>query len=248
MKSRTIVVLAAVALLVLLWAMGNAVAGPIRQGQTVSITTPTPHSEVYLPLVAKNYPTCEETALAWATSEDAVLLRWRWPERCLGEATFRVYRRLPGETFQLLADGITKVTDEGEAIAILGEHWPWIQEKFEVSTIAEFHAAMDDNPLAATLLADARYPVALVLGWGYLDETATPGSTYLYHVEAVGDEVHLVGEAEITAGQITPLEAPNNLQVVQVVSETLKALARLGPGAEEPQGRPQGLLALGCNR
>jgi hypothetical protein len=32
MKSRTIVVLAAVALLVLLWAMGNAVAGPPRQG------------------------------------------------------------------------------------------------------------------------------------------------------------------------------------------------------------------------
>jgi hypothetical protein len=32
MKSRTIVILAAVALLVLLWAMGNAVAGPPRQG------------------------------------------------------------------------------------------------------------------------------------------------------------------------------------------------------------------------
>jgi len=132
--------------------------------------------------------------------------------------SYRVYR-----DGSLLAT-VQRVTDEAQAIAILGSHWPWLQTTYDVSTIAELHAFLDDNPLAELWLADQRYPVALIRGLGYLDDTAAPGSTHTYRVVAnlSGGGQEDVGTVEVHHTGITPLDAPTGLHVVQVVSDTLR--------------------------
>lgn len=177
---------------------------------------------IYLPTTVRNYnPACasEAPVLMWATSEEAVLLRWRQPCGCSGAATFNVYRER-----QLLAADIARITDEATALAMLGPDWAWITARYpEVTTVAELYAMLDDNPLLADQLANTHYRVALVLGRGYLDETATPGATYEYRVEAVQSEgTQLLGPVTITTGQITPLDPPANVQAVTVISPALQ--------------------------
>jgi hypothetical protein len=179
----------------------------------------TSHS-VYLPFISKSYPTCETPALAWATSQNAVLLRWRWPCKCKGQATFNVYRN-----GRLVAQDITRITDAGEATTVLGTDWSWITSHYtDVTTIPELYSKLDGNPLLADQLANTRYRVALVLGLGYLDQAVTPGVSYRYDVEAVmGGQVEPVGSIQILAGLVTPLDPPKNVQAVQVISPILKS-------------------------
>jgi len=178
---------------------------------------------IYLPAVMRTYdPACagEAPVLMWATSEETVLLRWRRGCGCSGAATFNVYRGR-----QLLAADIAKVTDEAAALAMLEPDWAWITAHYpDVTTVAELYAMLDDNPLLADQLANTHYRVAQVLGWGYLDETATPGAPYEYRVEVVQNgEIQLLGPVTITAGQITPLDPPANVRAVDVISPALLA-------------------------
>jgi hypothetical protein len=176
-------------------------------------------STIYLPLVAKSYPQIDPPALGWATGPEGVLLRWRWPHsRTPAPTSYRIYR-----DDALLATA-QRVTDETQAMALLGGHWPWLQTTYDVSTIAELHAFLDDNPLAELWLADQRYPVALVRGLGYLDDTAALGSTHTYRVvaELPGGSQEDMGTVEVPHTGITPLDAPTGLHVVQVVSDTLR--------------------------
>jgi hypothetical protein len=187
----------------------------------------------YLPLVTRDWPYIEKPALAWATSENAVLLRWRWPN-CGGNATFNVSRDR-----HIIAHDIGKITDEAAAIQVLGSDWNWIRERYtDVTTIAGLHAKLAANPLLADQLANTHYRVALVLGWGFMDETAIPGTTYDYRVTKVQNgQSQVAGPVTIVAGQITPLDAPTILQAVAVISSSLQgspdwAMAQLNRKAD----------------
>jgi hypothetical protein len=72
----------------------------------------------YLPGTYSEFTSAEGAALCWATSADAVLLRWRWPEMHRRDATYRVYRG-----GQLLAGDVAPVANEQQALAILGSDW-----------------------------------------------------------------------------------------------------------------------------
>jgi len=172
----------------------------------------------YLPLVMRAWPYVEEPALAWATSESAVLLRWRWPN-CGGNATFNVSRDR-----HIIAHDIGKITGEAAAIQALGPDWNWIRERYtDVTTIAGLHAKLAANPLLADQLANTHYRIALVLGWGFMDETAIPGTTYDYRVTKVQNgQSDVAGPVTLLAGQITPLGAPTGLRAVKVISPALK--------------------------
>ncbi len=228
----------ALILLALLWLIVSAQAGPSDQlsgeGNTNLTSLSSPASEVsplqgytttlYLPLVLHNYPPCESPPLNWASDPGGVLLRWRWPEWCAGPATFRVYRTPPGGTPTLITDTIAPVTDPAQAEAILSDDWPTIQSELDITTTDELHAVRTENPMQAAYLANLRYRVALVYGWGYSDTTAVAGTVYTYSVEAVRQRdgsVVSVGEVVAQAGNITPLSTPTGLTVTQVISEPL---------------------------
>ncbi len=171
----------------------------------------------------------DEPVLMWATGEQGVLLRWRWPSKDAQSGRpaeqpvgYYVYR----DGNLLNSQPITHVTVPTEATAILGSHWGWIQATYtNVTTIAELHDFLNDNRLAEQWLADQRYPVALVRGLGYLDETVTPGDpyTHTYRVEAMllsGPED--VGTVSVKNDGVTPLEPPSVITVTAVVSDALR--------------------------
>ena len=222
-------VLVLVCLLLVLGGTGTSLAKPVPQDDAqvadsgpkvdAAVAWNTAENPIYLPLISNAYPTCEAPVLAWATSQDAVLLRWRWPCKCKGQATFNVYRN--GE---LLAQDITRVTNPVTATNVLSTDWGWLTSHYtDVTTIPELYAKLDGNSLLADQLANTHYRVALILGLGYLDEEATPGATYQYEVEAVvGGQVKSVGSVGIRAGRITPLDPPVNLTATAVISSDLQ--------------------------
>ncbi|MBN2390925.1 MAG: fibronectin type III domain-containing protein, partial [Anaerolineae bacterium] len=224
--SVSVAALALALLLATVNSTGNSPYQPVMAldlNPALAITQPlTLPFHIYLPAVLRTYdPACtgEAPVLMWATSEEAVLLRWRYSCGCGGAATFNVYRER-----QLLTADIARITDEATALAILGPDWAWLTARYpEVTTVAELYAMLDDNPLLADHLVNTHYRVALVLGWGYLDETTIPGATYEYRVEVVhSDGTQLLSPISITAGQITPLDPPANLQAVTVISPALQ--------------------------
>ncbi|RMG46965.1 MAG: hypothetical protein D6718_04595, partial [Acidobacteria bacterium] len=72
--------------------------------------------------------------------------------------------------------------------------------------------ATSSEKAQAALLPDLNYGVALAFGLGWLDETVTPGVTYVYEVWGLDDQgfrVERLGRATATAG------SPPSLQPVQ---------------------------------
>lgn len=191
--------------------------GSPQQVAAVSANTPASYT-VYMPLVLRNAPRCEEPYLAWASSESAILLRWR-TDACTRGAGFRVWRE-----GKVVAQNIRPVTEEAEALALLGSDWAWITSSYpEITSIAQLHAQLANDPLRAEWLANQRYRVAQVLGWAYLDTATLPGLTYTYEVEAVRERVsQSIGSVQVQAGRITPLEAPTGLTTVEVIDHSVR--------------------------
>lgn len=186
-------------------------------------------------------------ALAWATGPAGVLLRWRWPR--VDERSQPVPQPIGYNVYrdgQLLEPSpVSRITDPAEAEALLGSHWAWIQDTYtDVTTIAELHAFLDDNPLAERWLADQRYPVALLRGLGYLDETVLPvdPAPHTYRVEAVfpGKAVDVGDPLTVQNQGVTAIDPPSGLQSTSVISEAL----RRSPDWAEAQRNRQGHAAV----
>ncbi len=170
----------------------------------------------------------DESVVMWATGDQGVLLRWRWPhtdpetgQPAEQPTGYNVYR----DGVLLNTEPITRVTDPRAAEHNLGSHWAWIQATYtDVTTIAELHAFLDGNPLAEHWLADQRYPVALIRGLGYLDGDVLPADpdTHSYRVEALlASGPQEVGTVSIRNDGATPLAPPAPVTLTTTVSDTL---------------------------
>jgi hypothetical protein len=155
------------------------------------------------------------------------LLRWRWPhtDPATGGVApqptgYNVYRN--GERVNTAL--ITYETQTTPFEATMGAHWTWFQATYtDVTTIAEFHTFLDTNPLAEHWLADQRYPIALVRGLGYLDDTAVAATQYAYRVEAiVGGAPSDLGTITVTNQGVTPVTPPLVVTATTVVSDALR--------------------------
>ncbi len=178
---------------------------------------PPPATTYYLPLFYKGpYPI--PPMLAWASGPEGVLLRWRWPKNAPPANAFLIYR--DGKLLMT----VQRVTDEGDAIHLLGnETWDWLKKTYQITTIAELHQFLDENPLVALWLADQQYPVALIRAMGFLDTSALIGRTYTYEVIAqtsLGPKS--LGRLTIHHQGFTLLPAPTGLQNVQVLEDSLQ--------------------------
>jgi plastocyanin len=164
----------------------------------------------------------DSSVLAWATGEPGVLLRWHWPRDEEQPVGYNVYR-----DGSLLNTGvITYITDVTEAKAILGSHWEWLVATYpEVTNVESLHSFLSSNRLAEQWLADQRYPVALVRGLGYLDDSVESGDvhTYTYRAEAVLSAGTMdVGTVTVRHQGVTPLEPPSAVTATVVVSDGLR--------------------------
>ncbi len=170
----------------------------------------------------------DKAALAWATGPAGILLRWRWPHTdpaTSGVAPqpsgYNVYR----DGTKLNATPIAHVTQPIPFEITMGSHWTWFKKAYtDVTTVQAFHRFLDMNPLAEHWLADQRYPIALVRGLGYLDDTAAPSTQYVYRVEAiVGGAPTEVGTITVTNQGITPVAPPSIVTATTVVSDGLRS-------------------------
>ncbi len=173
----------------------------------------------------------------YATAEDRTLVRWYW-DNC-ATASFQVYRSENGAPEVLIAT-VTPETNAVAAAALVNgidPRWPdlaaqagqWVLQADDFSQdtaatgISDLFGFLYSNGLAAVHLTNQYYPLALMLGWGYLDESTTPGVDYTYRVVAPvggpGGTPLEMGSVSLTAGQRTPLVAPTNLVAGQLDEE-----------------------------
>ncbi|MBV7328764.1 hypothetical protein KFU94_10985 [Chloroflexi bacterium TSY] len=160
----------------------------------------------------------DQSALGYATSNDRTLIRWFWTQP--NQPTFRIYRQ-QGAPEQTLAD-VSPIMDEATAIAVLNTtdgRWPALWQQLQVdhgvTSIAELHTFLQENLFAAQQLANQYYPIALVLGWGYLDLDINTDEAATYRVEPL-DGSPILGPMTIKPGQPTPLTAPTGLQALNL--------------------------------
>jgi plastocyanin len=167
--------------------------------------------------------------VTYATSEERTLLRWFWDD--CATANFQVYRSENGAPEMLVAT-VTPQTDALAAEALLNTtdaRWPnlstqarnWILQADDFSQetteteIGDLFDFLYSNGLAGVHLTNQYYPLALMLGWGYVDTAITPGAEYIYRVVAVtggpGGTPLEMGSVKLTAGQRTPMIAPTNV-------------------------------------
>lgn len=190
----------------------------------VSVSAPAAGHRLYLPLTQHIalHTTCrgevDPPTVGWASGDEGALLRWRWPSCYPHPTAYKIYRN------GALLTTVQRVSDEGTAKTLLGDSlWSWLKNTYEVASIAELHAFLDDNAAADLWLADQHYQLALVRGTGYLDTGAQLGQTYRYKITALlpGEIEYLVGKVAVTHNGLTPLPAPTGLQEVQVLDEGL---------------------------
>ncbi len=166
-------------------------------------------------------PAPEESMLAWAAGPEGVLLRW-FPRGggcpCSQPQFYKVFR-----DGTLIAE-VRRITDEAEALGILGESFDELKSFFaslgvEIESVADLHDALDQRPFLEARLSDLNYRLALVRGTGYLDENVVLGETYTYRVKAVlpGGAEEDVGEVTIEYTGATPLSPPTGLELAAVL-------------------------------
>jgi plastocyanin len=165
--------------------------------------------------------------LLYATRANGTLLRWYWAD-CT-TATFEVYRSANGGPEQLVAT-VTPTLDPAAAEDLLNTtepRWPELVNYFSGRLLTQADFQRDDsrplvtdlyhyaylNRMAGVFWSNQRYPLALMLGWGYLDSDITPGTSYTYRVEAVEAD-RTLGTVALVAGKPTPLARPTGLESV----------------------------------
>ncbi len=180
----------------------------------------------------------ELPGLLYATDENRTLLRWYWDD--CATASFQVWRSENGGPESLIAT-VTPETNPIAAEDLLNNtdpRWPDLTTLAGASVIqtGDFshdpaQTAIGDifqflygNGLAGVHMTNQYYPLALMLGWGYLDTAITPGADYTYRVVAPtagpGGTPREMGKVNLSAGQRTPLAAPANLTAGSLDVET----------------------------
>ncbi len=173
----------------------------------------------------------------YATSADRTLLRWFWDD--CATASFQILRSENGGPETLVAT-VAPQTEAGAAETLLNTtdaRWPDLSTRATALILQEGDFSQDttkteivdlfnflySNGLAGIHLTNQYYPLALMLGWGYLDTDIQPGANYTYIVVATeggpDGTPRQIGKVELVAGQRTPLIAPST--VVTGVLDTI---------------------------
>lgn len=168
-------------------------------------------------------------SLGYATGTDRTLLRWT-PSSDTSGATFKV-TRTDVDTGSTTTETVSPVTDTKKAVQILDQtdgRWPNLHETVtkvldtatagNVSTDAEMVSALHANPNVTQVLAQRYYPVAMVAGLAYLDESGQDGTIYKYKVERTDDTTRSLGTVTVTTGHVTPLHSPTDPACVSLES------------------------------
>lgn len=148
--------------------------------------------QVFLPIIVNgSTPPAAASELSIASSAAGVVVRWQWLSQAI--PAFRVYRTADSTPESLLA--LTDPALAGDAaIAVLDSdpRWPGLYEDLRarfrsagVTDVPSLRAHLQRNRAVSLRLETERYPVALFLGTGILDQTTQPGVTYGYRVEPV---------------------------------------------------------------
>lgn len=180
----------------------------------------------------------EMPGLLYATDETRTLLRWYWAD--CATASFAVYRSVNGGPESLIAN-VTPQTDPLAAEALLNSadpRWPDLSSRAAAlilqdgdfsadptrTDVADLFEFLYNNGLAALHMTNHYYPLALMLGWGFVDTDIVPGADYTYRVVAQmggpGQTPLELGAVSLSAGQRTPLAAPAGLEAGQLDVET----------------------------
>ncbi|MBT7079130.1 MAG: hypothetical protein HN926_07165, partial [Chloroflexi bacterium] len=165
-------------------------------------------------------------SVTWATDQTNVLIRWYGREAAglpvyepeldnnpptilpgsPSAPTLKVERRtLPGNTYEVIASGITRINDQSEAQDLIdsGDWWQEISTYVTNSqqipagevNISNVYSAFDENPMAAEFWANSHHELALLLGMGFVDEELENGKKYQYRVslEEANAETKIIG-------------------------------------------------------
>jgi len=202
----------------------SAMASPSLNHRATAASNGPVTPRAFFPIVMNHYPLINRYGLGYATATDRTLIRWFWSPA--SEPAFRVYRRA-GSAPEVLVATVVSVTNPSQAINILNTTEPRYPNLYTriisdyaalgITNIPSLLGVLRANKLGAQQLANDYYPVALVIGWGYLDTAITPGTVYTYRVEAaLGSEITPLGSVSLRAGQLTPLDAPTNLTALDL--------------------------------
>jgi len=165
-------------------------------------------------------------SVTWATESNKVLIRWfgraaaglpeydpespdNLPTILPGSPaapSVKLERRaFPDGTYEELAAGVTRVSDQTEAQDLLaaGDWWQEVSSYVSSSqqlpagqvSISDAYVAFDQNPMAAEFWANSHHELALLLGMGFLDEGLENGAKYQYRVSLgkPGGESEIIG-------------------------------------------------------
>lgn len=177
-------------------------------------------------------PPAERTVVTAVADADAnrILVRWLVEEGTPRYTLFDLLRRKADEIefTQLNAEPILPLTDVDAIEAVFtapgrADALAEIVEQFGDAYAAELARLQrpDAPPQAAMqlrLLPEWNYCAALALGRGWLDETVTPGDTYVYELwglDPLGFRAERLGRATATALEATPLPAPTGVRCVE---------------------------------
>lgn len=183
--------------------------------------------------------------VGYATSEDVTLIRWLWAERGWEITGFKLYRYDGAVDDFDAAEAeneteVANVTDPDAFVSRLEDtdpRWPFLwgdilsefgpaslPDSENITDVDSFHAYLKARPFVAQALADRNYPVALVLGIGFLEQGLAAGDTKTYRVTALtATNETEVGSVTLTPGGVTPLPPPDDLQCLDlgVTAESL---------------------------
>jgi hypothetical protein len=213
-------------------------------GQAWAAPLLTADHQLYLPLV-RTAEQRDGVTVGYATDATRTLIRWFCVNDC--NTAYEVYRSVADEPEQLVAT-VSREANLAAALLTLNTtdpRWPNLAADLldayadqDVADLADLTALMDSNPLFAQKLTSEYYPLALVHGWGYLDQAIIPGATYRYRVVRTGDDLTL-GEVKLIAGQPTPLEAPSGVQALALdpANSTITTARSADWGTVQPNRR-----------
>jgi len=162
-------------------------------------------------------------------TSDRILVRWRIVDGPTRHSHFHVLRREATATeFEQLNDDpvgalATVAAIQAEFTAPgRGDALQQIQDDLGPDYAEQILDADPQNEilqLQRALLPEVNYVAAVVLGRGFIDETAVNGTTYLYEVwgaDAEGFPEERIGRASATAGSPDPLPAPDQVTCAEI--------------------------------
>jgi hypothetical protein len=175
----------------------------------------------------------EQPSLFYWNENGKVYLWWTPVKDAAG---FNIYRKKEGESYQKIASNLQWPTDQNAACSQLQNIFPISSSKSEYqhmhsvlrATVPQLYAAkewltcpplVDKNARQALYdLSRLYHQLALVIGYGYFDETAVNGDTYYYKVkyfDVSNQEYDFAKEVKVTAGAVIKINKPTGLIITE---------------------------------